>query len=269
MPPTGRNEKALLIPVPPRSGPAAAALILAAVALAAIFPLLSERTIPLAPIAAGLLFFLALLSRNQITVHVILSTLLISVWANIWPSLWPFFLLGPLIAYFIVVAAIPRLRQGTEWLRPGRLDRATLWLAALTVGISSLALWLWFTLWQPDLGHWLRLVPRRTPGLLILLGLGFALLNAATEESVYRGILMHGLDAALGGGTSPVILQAVPFGLIHLNGIPGGWIGVGMAMTYGVMLGLVRRRAHGMLAPFVAHVFADVVIFALLALWVT
>lgn len=112
-------------------------------------------------------------------------------------------------------------------------------------------------------------MPRWHLGLLIPVGLGFAMLNAAIEESVYRGIFMQGLDAALGAGRLAVILQAVPFGLIHLDGIPGGWAGAGMAMVYGLMLGAIKRRAQGMLAPFLAHTLADVVIFILLASWVT
>jgi membrane protease YdiL (CAAX protease family) len=111
------------------------------------------------------------------------------------------------------------------------------------------------------------MLPRWNPMLLIPVGLGFALVNAAIEESVYRGILMQGLDAALGLSNIPVILQAISFGLLHLNGIPCGWCGIVMATVYGLMLGLLKRRAQGMLAPFVAHVFADVVIFTMLVLF--
>ena len=59
-------------------------------------------------------------------------------------------------------------------------------------------------------------------------------------------------------------MQAVAFGALHLLGIPGGWIGVAMAAAYGVMLGWLRRRSQGMLAPYLAHGLADVAIFGIL-----
>ena len=83
--------------------------------------------------------------------------------------------------------------------------------------------------------------------LLLLLGIGFALVNAALEESIYRGILMQALDAVFGPGVFSVVLQAIVFGLAHIQGVPDGWTGVGLATAYGAMLGLIRRRALGML----------------------
>ncbi len=62
------------------------------------------------------------------------------------------------------------------------------------------------------------------------------------------------------------ILQAIPFGLLHLNGTPSGWLGVGMAFVYGLMLGSIKRRSQGMLAPFMTHVFADLTIFSMLVI---
>lgn len=38
-----------------------------------------------------------------------------------------------------------------------------------------------------------------------------------------------------------------------------------MVFVYGLMLGAIRRRSMGMLAPWLAHVAADIVIFAILA----
>ena len=51
-----------------------------------------------------------------------------------------------------------------------------------------------------------------------------------------------------------------PFGALHVRGFPRGWAGVGLATIYGVMTGGIRRRSGGMLAPWVAHVFTDIVI---------
>ncbi|MBM3238089.1 CPBP family intramembrane metalloprotease [Candidatus Poribacteria bacterium] len=251
-----------------RSGRAGAVVILVAVALNASLVFMPKPAFLIAVSGHGLLFILALVFRDPMAVHVTMLTFLSAVWGKIWPSFWPFYLLGPLVIYAMVVAIIPRLRQTTSWLRLGQFDRVVWWLVGLTIFISSFGLLLWFILWQPNLSRWLTILPSWNPMLLIPVGLGFALVNAAIEEAVYRGILMQGLDAALGASNIPVILQAISFGLLHLNGVPGGWCGIAMATVYGLMLGLLKRRAQGMLAPFVAHVFADVVIFTILVLFI-
>ena len=46
----------------------------------------------------------------------------------------------------------------------------------------------------------------------------------------------------------------------HLWGVPRGAVGVLLAGVWAVMLGLLRRRAGGILAPFMAHVVADATI---------
>ena len=76
-------------------------------------------------------------------------------------------------------------------------------------------------------------------------------------------VIMQGLDAVFRDRYISLILQAVLFGIIHLHGVPGGNIGVVMASIYGLMLGSLRLVAKGMLAPFVAHVFADITIFSI------
>ena len=37
-------------------------------------------------------------------------------------------------------------------------------------------------------------------------------------------------------------------------------LGIGLACIYGLLMGVIRRRAGGMFAPWIAHVFTDVVI---------
>jgi membrane protease YdiL (CAAX protease family) len=217
----------------------------------------------------GLLLVFSLLRRDHTAIHVIVFTFLFTVCGKscIWPPFWPFFLLGPLVVYGLVVTVTPSLRQSVGWLRAGKLDHFVWWLVILTVFISTAVLVLWFFALRPDLSQWRMAIPTWHPLLLLLLGVGFAVVNAAIEESIYRGILLHALDAAFGSGSLSAILQAIVFGFLHIRGIPNGWIGVGLATIYGLMLGFIRRRAQGMLAPFAAHVFADIVIFILLLLW--
>jgi hypothetical protein len=91
-------------------------------------------------------------------------------------------------------------------------------------------------------------------------GLIFAMLNAAVEEAAYRGVFLHALDRSLGPGFAALLLQAAAFGAIHIRGFPRGWLGVGLASIFGLFMGVIRRRAGGMFAPWIAHVFTDVVI---------
>ncbi len=96
--------------------------------------------------------------------------------------------------------------------------------------------------------------------LLIAGGLVFSMVNAAVEEGAYRGVFLHALDNSLGPGFAPLLLQALAFGAIHIRGFPRGWLGVGLAFIYGLLMGVIRRRAGGMFAPWIAHVFTDIVI---------
>jgi hypothetical protein len=92
----------------------------------------------------------------------------------------------------------------------------------------------------------------------------FAMLNAAIEEAAYRGILLSALDATLGAGAVSVLVQAIAFGALHLyGGFPRGIVGVFLAFVYGLMLGALRRKAGGLLAPWIAHVLTDIVIFSI------
>lgn len=228
------------------------------------FPVL-PRAIGLTVVfGAGLAFVVALLLRNSPAVHAALLALLLSIWSilapmHVWPSL-----IIPLLIYAIVVLSVPSLRRTTAWLRTGVIDRITGIFMALTVAVSSAGLLVWFAVWKPDLGHFLKVIPSWDPALLMLEGVVFALLNAAMEESVFRGVIMQALDDMLGEKAWSVVLQALVFGLFHIEGIPGGWTGICMATFYGLLLGLVRRRSRGILAPYITHVFADAVIFVML-----
>jgi membrane protease YdiL (CAAX protease family) len=60
-------------------------------------------------------------------------------------------------------------------------------------------------------------------------------------------------------------LQALAFGLLHIQGFPRGWSGVLLATVYGAMMGELRRRTGGLLLPWAVHVGADLVISAVVA----
>ncbi len=137
------------------------------------------------------------------------------------------------------------------------------WIFLMAVG-SAVSLLLWFKLARPDVTWQAGLIPTWSPGRLVLLGLGFALFNAAVEEMIWRGVVFHALERT-GLPTVPVVLmQAVSFGVVHLHGFPSGSLGILLASAYGAILGVLRWQTRGLLVPFVAHAVTDLSIFEIL-----
>jgi membrane protease YdiL (CAAX protease family) len=268
----GPGEERRCIAAPERTRAWPAVLVLLILAVQTGIPVLiyyqgiSFQTLVGPAIVLVVLFRMALASRERMALHLALLAALMGVWdwAALWPAFWPFRLLVPVLVYGLAAFLIPGLRQGVAWLRPGRWDRRGRLEFLAVVAVSTAALWAWYFLAEPGLDVFLIAIPRWHPVGLALLALGLALLNAAIEEAIYRGVVMHSLEAALGTGVWSLLVQAVAFGALHLLGMPGGWIGVAMAAAYGVMLGWLRRRSQGMLAPYLAHVLADVAIFGIL-----
>jgi len=151
------------------------------------------------------------------------------------------------------------------WFARGRIDRGTVALVVASMLVSSLALVSWFVIARPDYTHLVGTLFPRLPVPLLFCGVVvFAMLNAAIEEIVYRGLVQGALESAIGPSPLPVILQAVVFGIIHVGGFPRGLVGMGLAALYGLMMGMIRRRAGGLLAPWIAHVATDIAIGAIL-----
>jgi len=158
------------------------------------------------------------------------------------------------------------LRRSVGWLRAGRFGPDVRILVIVTVLVSAAALVAWTMLSKPDLRHHLALVPALPLWAYPIAAIGFGALNAAMEETIFRGVMMEALDSALGAGYASIGVQALSFAAFHyLAGFPSGAIGFAMTFAYGAMLGLVRRRSGGLLAPWIAHVAADLAIFSILA----
>jgi membrane protease YdiL (CAAX protease family) len=149
-------------------------------------------------------------------------------------------------------------------LRLGR--RLTAAETGLAVGLifSSGSVLLIFSFFAPPrLGAAASFLTGLTPWPLVAAGAVFAVVNAFVEEVLFRGAVLHHLRGVLGIGPA-VLVQAVAFGVLHLNGYPHGPVGVVLASIYGLLLGALRVRSGGLLAPWIAHVCADVVIFVLI-----
>lgn len=164
----------------------------------------------------------------------------------------------PLLAVVAGVIAASRLRA--PWLARGDTSAAIVaWIVAAALA-SGVALVAWWAILRPDLSGlalppWVRpLPPVAIAGLFLL----WSSLNAIAEEFFFRGVMQHALARAF--GRAGIVIQALPFGLAHLHGVPGGAAGVLLATIYGLMMGALRQRARGLLAPCIAHVVADVVI---------
>ena len=166
-----------------------------------------------------------------------------------------------LLSYAVVVRTVPWLRGVATWGRWGSFGADVRVLTAVSGLIAAVALVGWYLLLHPNIDDIVQtFVPDAPLGLLIAGGLVFSIVNAAVEEGAYRGVILHALDTTLGPGLAALGFQAIAFGALHIQGFPRGWVGVGLASIYGLLMGVIRRRAGGMFAPWVAHVFTDVVI---------
>jgi membrane protease YdiL (CAAX protease family) len=175
----------------------------------------------------------------------------------------PFLL--PLAATFGLCAFFPGLRRQLRWLRKGEVDSISLFLAVLTSLLAASALLLW-AVWTDNLGAGAGMVQelKGVPAwFLVTLGVPlFACVNALAEEFVYRGFLLDALEKQFPGRTAlPLALQATAFAAAHfVAGFPNGKLGYLMAFVYALMLGHLRQRTKGLLAPVLTHVTADLVI---------
>ncbi len=252
---------------PPRSSVPGTTLVISSVILLSIVPF-SLRANPWAAGLAVLLVVAAIHVKETQALYLAFFTALLSTLPFIHASLrhWPFNILVPLIFVVAVALLTRRYRKALSWLKTGTMEKEIVLLVIVTAVISGVALYLWYRLLTPDLSVHLGHLPAAPRVFLPFIGIAFALGNAALEESAFRGIVMQATDSALGTGWLSVFIQSVPFGAMHyLQGFPNGWWGLAMTLVYGVMLGVIRRRSQGMLAPWLAHACADMVIFVVVA----
>jgi membrane protease YdiL (CAAX protease family) len=167
------------------------------------------------------------------------------------------------VAVYLLSARLTGETNGSQPIRLGRLAAADVWMVAGLVLASASVLLVFFRVAPPRLGTGASLLTTLTPWSLVIAGIAFALLNALVEEVLFRGAVLHHLGDTLGWWTAAVV-QALAFGMLHLNGYPYGPLGVALAAVYGLMLGAMRLRSGGLLAPWIAHVLTDLVIFVLI-----
>jgi membrane protease YdiL (CAAX protease family) len=167
---------------------------------------------------------------------------------------WQETMLIAIAAYLALTRAVPALAPSPSWRARGRVPWG--W-TALVGGITPVALGLWVALMRPDLHDVVqRYVPPWPPALLVAGAFVFFPVNATLEEVIWRGVMQDRLEPVFGSGTA-IALQAASFGLQHMHGVPRGPVGVVLAGSWAVMLGMLRRHTRGLLAPIIAHAVAD------------
>jgi membrane protease YdiL (CAAX protease family) len=94
--------------------------------------------------------------------------------------------------------------------------------------------------------------------------LGFAMLNAFSEELSYRASLLAVVEDAV-GSQQALMLTAALFGLGHFYGVPYGVVGVLLAGFLGWLLGKSMLETRGLFWAWLIHFVQDVLIFAFMA----
>jgi membrane protease YdiL (CAAX protease family) len=190
----------------------------------------------------------------------LLVTCLALVLAGIGPQQVVFAL--AFVVYAAVAARVSWFRAAIRWLAIGRADARIMAAGALFAVVSGAALLSWFLIARPDLADLVQtFVPDWPLWLLVPAAVLFSIVNAALEEAAYRGVVFGALEAARVPTPAVLVLQAAAFAALHFQaGFPRGPIGMALAFVYGLVLGEVRRRAGGLVAPLITHVLTDLVI---------
>lgn len=218
--------------------------------------------------AVLMLAVLALLARrsgsNAAVDAVVITGLLYAAVAVGVFGLWPLPGAVAVLGAWWLVRRSPRVQLWRSWLRGGGLTVELPWLFVVTVTVTAAALVAWQRLFDGRVPQGYVEAAAGWPlWLLVIAGAGFSLLNAAVEEAIFRGVLQTALER-VSGPTVAIVVQAVAFGILHILGVPTGVLGAVMAGAWGVLLGVMRWRTRGLLAPYLAHVAADATIFAML-----
>jgi uncharacterized protein len=170
----------------------------------------------------------------------------------------------PIIIFLIIAFSFPVLRRTLCWLKIGKQDKISKLLVILTSIISVIALLIW-----AGNSSYLGIGINTIKGLLVynyiliitLFIPVFAVVNALIEEFMFRGILQENLRRIFNNKLTVILLQSIPFAAFHYAlGFPNGLIGFFMVFIWGSILGYLRERTNGLLAPMICHIVADLTI---------
>ena len=187
------------------------------------------------------------------------------------PLVWPLPLVAAVLVFTLLTTGWRPVRWEPRWWRPGAVNGRAWAAVAVVVAGSGAVLWLWYAAIGVRSGGQAvqREILQSYPWWVVVPSVAaFVLLNAAAEEAIFRGVLQQAM-AETGPISLAVAVQALAFGLIHLyTGFPTGPLGMALAMLFGLILGVLRVRTGGLLAPWVAHVGTNLTMAGILA-WTT
>ena len=165
------------------------------------------------------------------------------------------------VVYLVAASRLPWLREVAPWRRAWSCSPRQGAIAAASGLVAGSALWAWYEARPENLADVVDLARDWSIWTLLSLGVLAAVINAVVEEAVYRGIVQDSLERVLRPGAAALVLQASVYASLHFpSGILQGFAGAGLALFYGLVLGLLRRRSGGLGAPVIAHTVTDLVI---------
>lgn len=179
--------------------------------------------------------------------------------ATLLTPVWQLALTIALALFALLARIVPSLRLPREAFARGSVPVAATLCSAL---VTPFALVGWLLVMKPDLSDITSAIPNASLLLLAVGGALFAVINATLEEIVWRAVFQDRLTS-IGGPILGVVFQAISFGIAHAHGVPRGIVGITLAGIWAAMLGALRYRAQGLLAPILAHIVADATIAAI------
>lgn len=159
-----------------------------------------------------------------------------------------FFLTALILFYFAYKNKI-KIHLGTDKIDMKRAGQA------MYIGILySIFIVFWFYAVGENI--YSRRIPNLPIELLILAMLGFAFMNAISEEIIFRGVLSESLNKIVGKHAN--FVQAFWFGCLHYrSGFPNGVSGVILTFILGLHMYKVYKSTKGLFWPWIAHSIID------------
>jgi membrane protease YdiL (CAAX protease family) len=156
---------------------------------------------------------------------------------------------------------IKKTNANRSYLKAGKIKNTVL-IGVIFALISVIGLSAWFILQKKN--PYADMLPELPLVLLILAGIGFAIINSIYEEGIFRGIFFSYFSRET--GTAPaLVLQAIWFSFFHYRaGFPSGETGVALTFGFGIMMGYLVFRTRGILVPVIIHFVADLTVFFLI-----
>ncbi len=164
---------------------------------------------------------------------------------------------------FFFIFKIKKYRRRDFFIVKGNIKgSAGIGILFALLAISGLSIW--FILEKT--GRFSAMIPNAPIYLLMPLGIGFAIINSVYEEGIFRSYFLTGFMRQAGLKTA-IVLQAVWFACLHYQaGFPSGIWGVLLTFIFGLMMGYLVWKSHGILLPIIVHAVADFAVFLLVVM---